>query len=166
LIQPILIWPDPTLKEKSAPVDQKDDVTQVVTDLLDTMYATTAVGLSAIQIGVPLRIFVMDIEGTEDRVFINPEILGHEGKKELTNEGCMSLPGIVEQVMRYPKVAVRYLDRNFVQQERGFAGMEAQCIQHEVEHLDGILIPDHFSKERQELIRLKLKHRQQKKERP
>lgn len=160
MIQPILIWPDPTLKEKSTAVDPKDDVAQVIENLLDTMYATSAVGLSAIQLGVPLRIFVMDIEGTEDLVFINPQILGYDGKKELTNEGCMSLPGIVEQVERYPKVAVRFLDRNFVQHDQGFAGMEAQCVQHEVEHLDGILIPDHFSKERQELIRLKLKHRQ------
>jgi peptide deformylase len=158
VIQPIIIWPNATLHERSAPVAEEDDVRQVVTDLLDTMYDSGGVGLAAIQIGVPLRIFVMDVDG-RDSVFLNPEIVHLEGVQELTNEGCLSLPGIVEQVMRYPTVVVRGAERNGAPFERTYHGVEAQCIQHEVEHLDGIVMADKFSKERQELMRLTLKHR-------
>lgn len=157
MIQPILIWPDPTLHEVSAPVEEGEDVAQVVEDLLDTMYAAGGVGLSAIQIGVPLRIFVMDV-ADEDVVFLNPKIVVMTGRKAPVNEGCLSLPGIFEVVERYPTVVVQALDRNGESFTVETTGIAAQCVQHEIEHLDGVVMPDKFSKERQELIRLKLKH--------
>lgn len=162
MIRPILIWPDPVLHEVSKPVvsPTSSEVKAVVADLLDTLYACGGVGLAAIQIGVPLRIFVMDIDFAMvgDRVFMNPEYRG-QGDRDLVNEGCLSMPGIVEQVQRYRTVTVQAFDESGAFSKE-LHGLEAQCAQHEIEHLDGVLMADKFSPEAQELMRLRIKHRQ------
>lgn len=160
MIQSIVLWPSATLKERSTPVEPGDDVQQVIADMIDTMYAVDGLGISAIQIGVPLRIFVMDVEG-EDIVFINPEIT-LQGHQETNNEGCLSLPGIVEEIERNYRVDVKALDRDGNPFEASYQGLLAQCVQHEIDHLDGVVMVDKISKERQEMVRLKIKHRRPK----
>lgn len=161
MIRPIILWPNELLHQKSRAVAEDDNVDELITDLLDTMYEAKGVGLSAIQIGVPLCVFVMDVKN-RDLVFINPKIKHTEGGLEKKNEGCLSLPGIVEQVMRNNKVTVSYLDRDRNQQVQGFSDIEAQCIQHETEHLDGIVMPDKFSSARREMMRIIMKNRKKK----
>jgi peptide deformylase len=159
MIRPILIWPDSTLLTVSAPVPSEMDwsmVNELVRDMFDTLYESGGVGLAAIQIGVPLRVFIMDCYG-KDYVFVNPVIKGWGGTHELTNEGCLSLPGIIEQVKRWEEVTVESLDRNGEPQTLTFHHLEAQCIQHEIEHLDGVMIPDNVSSVRRDRIRQKMK---------
>lgn len=146
-LREILLWPHTTLKNVSAAVRPEDLVAgvydQLILDLFDTMYEAGGVGLSAIQVEVPYRIFVMDVTN-KDWVFVNPVLSELAGGQELKNEGCLSLPGIFEQVKRWNKVTVKALDRNGKEFQHTFEGMEAQCCQHEAEHLDGVTMPDHF----------------------
>lgn len=148
MIRPILIWPDPALTLQSAPVTAEeldtDEFRQLVADLWDTLYDAGGVGISAVQIGVLKRVFVVDASFDKRWVFVNPEILHLDGARAPMNEGCLSLPGILEQVERYPAVSVRALDEAGRTADRLLTGLAAQCFQHEIEHLDGKLIPDHL----------------------
>ncbi len=145
MIKPILIWPNPGLKVKSFPVEESEfgtpEFTQLITDLWDTLFDSGGVGLSAIQIGVPKRVFVMDI-GRRSIVFCNPKINDLKGDKAYANEGCLSLPGIIETILRYPTVAVEAVDDKGERHDGFYDGLEGQCIQHEYDHLEGITIPD------------------------
>ncbi len=138
---------------------------ELIQDMFETMYEAEGVGLAAPQIGKSIRLFVIDAEPmVEDhkelkgfkKVFINAHIVEESGDPWLYNEGCLSLPGIREDVRRKPVVKLNYLDENFVAHEEIFEGIAARIFQHEYDHLDGILIPDRISSLRRTLIRTKL----------
>lgn len=138
---------------------------ELIQDMFETMHEAEGVGLAAPQIGKSIRLFVIDAEPmVEDhkelkgfkKVFINAHIIEESGEPWLYNEGCLSLPGIREDVRRKPKVKLNYFDENFVAHEEIFEGIAARIFQHEYDHLDGILIPDRISPLRRTLIRNKL----------
>lgn len=159
---PILTAPDPRLKKKSKPVDQVDaEVRQLMDDMLETMYDAPGIGLAAIQIGVPLRIIVMDLtrEGEEKqpRYFVNPEILWASEETQPYEEGCLSVPDFYDEVERPARVKLRYLSYKGEQIEEDAEGLFAVCIQHEMDHLEGVLFIDHLSRLKRENALRKLK---------
>ncbi|HVM98878.1 MAG TPA: peptide deformylase [Caulobacteraceae bacterium] len=140
-----------TLKGKSAPVASvNDDLRALMDDMLETMYAAPGIGLAAIQIGVPKRVIVMDLargdQPKEPRFFVNPEIVWASEELAPYEEGCLSVPDIYDEVERPAKVRVRYLDYDGKQIEEDAEGLYAVCIQHEIEHLEGVLFIDHLSR--------------------
>jgi len=145
-LREILVYPDPRLRERAQPVEAVDDsVRQLVEDMAETMYAAPGVGLAANQIGVLKRIFVIDIadegEPSDLKVFINPEIL-ETGGTQTYQEGCLSFPGGSEEIKRAEYVRVRALDRHGQPFELEADGLLAVAIQHENDHLDGVLMID------------------------
>lgn len=156
MIREIVIWPDPRLAQKSVvvPDDECGDLADFVKDMFDTLYDSGGVGLAAIQLGVPLRVFVMDVR--EPYVFINPKIVGSLLPREMKNEGCLSLPGIIEQVERWEGVDVEYQDQTGAKFVKRFQGLEAQCCQHEIDHLDGITLPDKLGPVRRDRVTKKM----------
>ena len=161
MIRPIVIWPDNRLHLVSAPVPEFADVNVLVEDMFETMYDANGVGLSAIQIGVPLRVMVMDTG--KQYVFINPTVTFLDGNKEKVNEGCLSIPGIFEQIFRLPSIRIEAYDRNWLRVEQVFHGFEAQCIQHEAEHFEGIVMADKVNEETKAAWRAQLRRGKQKK---
>lgn len=154
----ILHYPDPRLREKARPVAQVDErVRRLADDMLETMYAAPGIGLAATQVGVPLRVVVIDIseDHSQPLVLINPEIVAREGEEEM-EEGCLSVPGIYERVRRAARVRVRALDREGRPFEREADGLLAVCIQHEIDHLDGKLFVDYLSELKRSRIRKRL----------
>jgi peptide deformylase len=159
-LRPILKYPDPRLKQKAAPVKEvNDDIRQLVDDMAETMYAAPGVGLAANQVGVLLRVFVIDIAGDDDpselRVFINPEILSATGT-QTWEEGCLSFPGVTEEIRRAERVQVRALDRDGKPFELEADGLLAVAIQHENDHLDGVVMLDKLSAVKRRLVGRKL----------
>jgi peptide deformylase len=150
-VRDILILPDKRLRLLSKPVAKIDAATrQLVEDMFDTMYDAPGIGLAAIQIGEPRRIVTMDLakkdEPKEPQVFINPELISKSGDKNILEEGCLSIPEYYEEVERPAAVRFRYLDLDGKQHEIDAEGLLATCIQHEIDHLDGVLFIDHISK--------------------
>ena len=157
-VRTILHYPDPRLREKARPVAEvTKEIKQLVEDMAETMYAAPGVGLAATQIGEPHRIFVVDTAGEDEpsklQVFINPEIITREG--DLTwEEGCLSFPGVMEEIDRAAKVRVRALDAEGKPFELEAEGLLAVACQHELDHLDGVLILDRTAPEqRREALR-------------
>jgi peptide deformylase len=147
----ILTVPDPVLKRTSLPVAAvDDDLRALMDDMLETMYAAPGIGLAAIQIGVPKRVIVMDLaregEAPQPRYIVNPELV--EANEELLpyEEGCLSVPDIYDEVERPSRVRVRYLNYQGEQIEEEAEGLYAVCIQHEMDHLNGVLFIDHLSR--------------------
>jgi len=160
-IRDIITAPDPRLKQISKPVEAVTDETRaLMDDMLETMYAAPGIGLAAIQVGVPLRVIVMDLahqdEEPEPRYFINPEILDASDDLATYSEGCLSLPDFYEDVERPAHVRVRYLDYDGEICEIEADDMLATCLQHEMDHLEGILFVDHISKLKRSMILRKL----------
>ena len=156
-IRPILTVADatPVLKQKSAPVERVDDhLRALMDDMLETMYAAPGIGLAAIQVGVPKRVIVMDLarEGEEPqpRYFVNPEILWASEETAPYEEGCLSVPEIYDEVERPSRIKLRYLDYHGEQIEEDAEGLFAVCIQHEMDHLEGVLFIDHLSRLKRE----------------
>ncbi len=150
-IRDILTVPDPMLKKVSKPVEAVDDeLRALMDDMLETMYDAPGIGLAAIQIGVPKRVIVMDIaprEGDrEPRYFVNPQILWRSEETQPYEEGCLSVPDIYDEVERPARVKLRYLNYQGEQIEEDAEGVFAVCIQHEMDHLDGVLFIDHLSR--------------------
>jgi len=150
-VRDILILPDKRLRLESEPVGKIDSaVRKLVEDMFDTMYEAPGIGLAAIQIGEPRRIVTMDLakkdEPKQPQVFINPELVGTSGDKNIHEEGCLSIPEYYEEVARPAAVKVRYLDLDGKQREIDADGLLATCIQHEIDHLNGVLFIDHISK--------------------
>jgi peptide deformylase len=158
---PIITAPDPILETISTPVEQvTDEVRQQLDDMLETMYAAPGIGLAAIQVGIPKRMLVIDVsrEG-EDKAplhIVNPEITWASDDDQLYEEGCLSLPDQYAEVARPAEVKVSYLDRNGDRQELHADGLLAICLQHEMDHLDGILFVDHISALKRNMILRKL----------
>ena len=154
-IRPIITLPDPRLKLVSEPVAVVDDAIRALADdMLDTMYDAPGIGLAAIQIGVARRVLVIDLakEG-EDRqpmVFVNPEIVWTSEETSVYDEGCLSIPEYYEEVERPARVRVRFLDRDGAARELEAEGLLATCLQHEMDHLNGIVFIDHISRLKRE----------------
>jgi peptide deformylase len=163
---PIVEVPDPRLRQTSAPVDKVDDeVRALVGDMFETMYAAPGIGLAAIQVGVPRRILVIDLQEPEEeggepvkdpRVFINPEILEHSDQDVPYTEGCLSLPDQYAEVDRPDRIRARWLDLDGKVREEEIEGLLATCLQHEMDHLNGVLFIDHLSRLKREMILKKL----------
>jgi peptide deformylase len=160
-IRPILTAPDPRLKAISAPVARvDDDIRQLIADLLESMYAAEGIGLAAIQIGVPKRVLVMDLAQREGKreplAFINPKILWASEETTSVQEGCLSVPDIWEDVERPARIRAEYLDRDGKLQTLEADGLLATCLQHEMDHLEGVLFLDHLSKLKRSIALRKL----------
>ena len=144
MLRPIIILPDPRLRLQCDPVSQVDD------DMLDTMYEAPGIGLAAIQIAVPQRIIVMDTakkdEAPQPLCLANPEIVWSSPETRVYEEGCLSIPEYYEEVERPDRVTVRFLDREGAQREIEADGLLATCVQHEIDHLNGVLFIDHISR--------------------
>jgi peptide deformylase len=157
-VRTILEFPDPRLRTRAEPVTRFDAALgTLIDDMLETMYAAPGIGLAATQVDVHKRLIVIDLskEHNEPLVLINPEILAREGEAQ-TEEGCLSVPGIFDEVKRAARVRVRALDRNGQTFERDFDDVLAVCIQHEMDHLEGRLFVDYLSDLKRERIRKRL----------
>jgi len=154
----ILHYPDPRLRIRARPVAAvTPEIRQLLADMLETMYAAPGIGLAATQVGVDQRLIVVDVSehGDAPQVFINPEILSSDGKEKM-QEGCLSVPGVFEEVERAERIRVRALDREGQPLEFDADGLLAVCIQHEIDHLDGKLFVDYLSELKRQRIRRKL----------
>jgi peptide deformylase len=151
-VREIITVPNPLLKQVSKPVEGgvTDQLRALMDDMLETMYDAPGIGLAAIQIGVPQRVIVMDLskeEGVKEPLyFVNPEILWRSEETVPYEEGCLSIPEIYDQVERPAKVRIRYLNYQGEQIEEEAEGLYAVCIQHEMDHLEGVLFIDHLSR--------------------
>ncbi len=158
-LREILTVPNPVLKQVSKNVDGVDDALRaLMDDMLETMYAAPGIGLAAIQIGEPVRVIVMDLqekpegaaedaEGVKNpRYFVNPEIVWRSEELAPYEEGCLSVPEIYDEVLRPAKVRLKYLNYQGQEVEEEAEGLFATCIQHEMDHLNGVLFIDHLSK--------------------
>ena len=154
----ILEFPDPRLRRKAVPVEMVDAaLRQLLDDMFATMYAAPGIGLAATQVDDHRRFLVADVssEKNDPWVLINPVILERDGM-EVTEEGCLSVPGYYEDVERAEQIRVRYLDRDGATVEKELTGLLAVCIQHEVDHLDGKLFVDYLSEAKRQRIRKRL----------
>ncbi|WOK36937.1 peptide deformylase [Sphingomonas sp. C3-2] len=165
-ILPILETPDPRLRVISTPVETVDDeLRTLIDDMFETMYDAPGIGLAAIQVGVPKRVLVIDLQEPEEEdgkpvrkpmVFINPEILDPSEEESVYTEGCLSVPDQYADVLRPEKITARWLDRDGKQHEERLDGLLATCLQHEMDHLEGVLFIDHLSKLKKDMILKKL----------
>ena len=159
-IRKILTEPDPFLRQKSTDVEKVDNnIRKLMDDMLETMYDAPGIGLAAIQIGVPKRVIVIDLSRDEKKTpmyFVNPKIIVKSEINSTYEEGCLSVPGQFAEVDRPDKCQVSYLDYNGQKQELKAEGLLATCIQHEMDHLEGILFIDYLSKLKKNFIVKKL----------
>jgi peptide deformylase len=167
-ILPIYETPDPVLRQISSPVEEiTPELQTLIDDMFATMYAAPGIGLAAIQVGVPKRLLVIDLQepesdeegaaGVKDpRVFINPEVLETSEVAVPYNEGCLSVPDQYAEVMRPDRVRARWQERDGTQREEWIDGLLAICLQHEMDHLNGILFIDHLSRLKRDMIMKKL----------
>jgi peptide deformylase len=156
-LREILIVPDPRLKKACAPVGEvNDEIRDLLDDMLETMYAAPGIGLAAPQIGVMKRVVVMDVSDDKDKPepmkLINPEIIWESEDISVYQEGCLSIPEQYADVERPAEVGVRYLDENGKEHEIEAEGLLATCIQHEIDHLDGVLFTDYLSALKRNMI--------------
>ena len=167
-IRPIVEVPDPRLREISKPVDAVDaEVRALVADMFETMYDAPGIGLAAIQVGVPQRILVIDLQEPESeeegakvvrdpRVFINPEIVEQADQEQPYTEGCLSVPDQYAEVDRPVGIRAKWLDLDGKPHDERIEGLLAVCLQHEMDHLEGILFIDHLSRLKRDMILRKL----------
>jgi peptide deformylase len=163
-ILPILEVPDPRLKTISSPVETfDDDLKRLVDDMFETMYAAPGIGLAAIQVGVPKRLLVIDLQDEKDgetvknpRVFVNPEILDPSEEQSVYSEGCLSVPDQYAEVERPATVRARWQDLDGKVHEEAMDDLMATCLQHEMDHLEGILFIDHLSRLKRQMVLKKI----------
>ena len=161
-IKPLIILPDPVLRKASMPVERVDaPLLRLADDMLGTMYDAPGIGLAAIQVGEPLRMLVIDLAKEDEKpapqVFINPEIVAIGEESSVYEEGCLSIPDYYAEVERPATVTIRYLDRDGKVQEIDADGLLATCLQHEIDHLNGVLFIDHISKLKRDMVVKKFK---------
>jgi peptide deformylase len=167
MVYPIVAYGDSVLRKKAEEIDEDfPDLEVFIRNMFDTMYASHGVGLAAPQVGKSIRLFVMDADAFSDeepeladfkKVFINPILLEEKGEKWAFNEGCLSIPKIREDVIRQAEIVVEYYDEHWNLHEETFKGMAARIIQHEYDHLDGILFIDRINPLRKKMLSGKLK---------
>jgi peptide deformylase len=165
-VRPILEAPDPVLRQISSPVEAiTPEVQALIDDMFETMYAAPGIGLAAIQVGVPSRILVIDLQDPEEEdgepvrnpmTFINPEILRSAETIVPYQEGCLSVPDQYAEVERPDSIRARWLDRDGKVHEEELDGLLATCLQHEIDHLEGVLFIDHLSRLKREMILRKI----------
>lgn len=165
-VLPILEIPDPRLRLASDPVAEvTDEVRALVADMIETMYAAHGIGLAAIQVGVPKRVLVIDLQEREEtneagetapvrnpRAYINPEVLAVSDETSSYNEGCLSIPEQYGDVTRPARCTVRWLDEQGGSHEEELSGLLATCMQHEIDHLNGVLFIDHISRLKRQML--------------
>jgi peptide deformylase len=156
-IKPLIILPDPLLRQVSVPIEKVDsELLALADDMLETMYDAPGIGLAAIQIGVPRRLLVVDIarEGEEKnpQIFINPEILKSSDELSVYEEGCLSIPEYYAEVERPATVTVKHIGRDGKEHLIEADGLLATCLQHEMDHLNGVLFIDHISRLKREMV--------------
>jgi peptide deformylase len=166
MIYPIVVYGSPVLRKVAGEIDRNyPDLNQLLADMYETMYKADGMGLAAPQIGKSIRIFIVDATSLADedeslmdfkKVFINPIILDYDGDTEVMNEGCLSLPKLREDVDRRNKIRIRYYDENWELKDETYEGLKARIIQHEYDHLEGVLFIDLISPLRRKLIKGKL----------
>jgi peptide deformylase len=162
----IIETPDPLLRQISSPVEEVTDETRaLIADMIETMYAAHGIGLAAIQVGVPKRLLVIDLQEPEEEggepvkkpmVFINPEIVQESDTLQVYSEGCLSVPEQYADVERPDRVRARWLDENGTAHEEELDGLLGICLQHEMDHLNGVLFIDHLSRLKREMLLKKL----------
>ncbi|NDV86208.1 peptide deformylase [Aurantimonas aggregata] len=156
-IRPLIILPDPVLRQASKPVERVDaQVKSLADDMLATMYDAPGIGLAAIQVGEPLRLLVIDVAKEDEektpRVYLNPEILAQSDEMNVYEEGCLSIPDYYAEVERPAGVTVRYLGLDGKLHEEKADGILATCLQHEIDHLNGVLFIDYISKLKRDMV--------------
>ncbi|MBR9831158.1 peptide deformylase [bacterium] len=166
MILPIVAYGDPVLKKEAEDIEKDSpELQQLIDNMIETMHNSEGVGLAAPQIGESIRLFVVDASPFEEdeptlsnfkKVFINPIILEEEGKEWDFNEGCLSIPGIREDVSRKPKITIEYYDREWNLKEEQYDGIAARIIQHEYDHIEGVLFTDHLTGLKRTLLKTKL----------
>jgi len=165
MIYPIVVFGDPVLRKKTVDIEKDSiDIKALASDMFETMESANGIGIAAPQIGKALRIFVVDgtkledEEGMDDfrKVFVNPHIIDETGDEWKFEEGCLSIPGLREDVSRNENVTIKYFDENWEPHEDTFDGMKARIVQHEYDHIEGILFTDHVSPLKKRLIKGKL----------
>jgi peptide deformylase len=164
MIYPVTVFGDPVLRKKAQPITKDfEDLKGFIQNMFDTMYNSDGVGLAAPQVGQPIRIFVLDTTTDEEdepagikKAFINPEILEKTGEEWVMNEGCLSLPEIREDVLRPETVRIKYLDEEFNQYEETYSGFTSRVIQHEYDHLEGVMFVDYLNPLRKRILKGKL----------
>jgi peptide deformylase len=159
---PIIEVPDALLRTQSAPLESvTEDVSRLIADMFETMYKAPGIGLAAIQVAVPKRLVVIDLQDPEEEggepvkrphVFINPEIVERSAARKIYNEGCLSIPDQYAEIERPDVVRARWVDEKGARQEGEFDGLMSVCLQHEVDHLNGILFVDHLSRLKRDMI--------------
>ena len=160
-IRKILTEPDPFLRQKSLDVEAvSDEIRSLMNDMLETMYNAPGIGLAAIQVGVPKNVIVMDLSRSDEKknplYFVNPKIIQNSDNNATYEEGCLSVPGQFAEINRPDKCKVKYLDYNGEEKILDAEGLLATCIQHEIDHLKGILFIDYLSKLKKTMIVKKL----------
>jgi peptide deformylase len=160
-IRPIIIAPDPVLKAKAKPVENIDGgIVRLMDDMLETMYKAPGIGLAAPQIGILQRVIVVDVADKDEKpqpfAMANPEILWQSDETSVHNEGCLSLPDHYADVIRPKQVRLRYIDRGGEVRELDADNLLATCVQHEIDHLNGVLFIDHISLLKRNMIMRKL----------
>ena len=170
MLRKILIEPDPILRKKCEPLEKVDiETKKLMDDMLETMYAAPGIGLAAIQVGILRRLVVIDISKAEEKknpiFLINPQIIHKSKKTSVYEEGCLSLPGQFAEIERPAECTLKYVDYDGREKELKADGLLATCIQHEVDHLNGILFIDYLSKLKKDMIIKKLVKQQKEIER-
>ncbi|EMR04206.1 peptide deformylase [Cesiribacter andamanensis] len=165
MIYPIVVYGDPVLKKQAEDIEQGSlDVKALAADMFETMYAASGVGLAAPQIGKSIRMFVVDGEPMDEelkdfkKVFINPEILEESGEDWAFEEGCLSIPGIRADVYRPEQIRIRYYDADWQEHTEDYDGIAARIIQHEYDHIEGVLFTDYLSGLKKRLLQTKLQN--------
>jgi peptide deformylase len=166
MIYPIIVYGDPILRKKSVDIERDyDGIDKLVEDMFETMHNAEGVGLAAPQIGLSIRLFVVDLSPLGDeypelknfrKAFINTHIIEKEGEEELMNEGCLSIPGIHEDILRKNRIRIKYTDPEWNEHDEIYKGYQARVIQHEYDHVDGILFIDRCSPLKRRLLKGKL----------
>ena len=172
MILPVRAYGDSVLRQKCEPIDANyPKLKELIDNMLETMYSSSGVGIAAPQIGLPIRLFLVDVsafaEDEEDekvkeelenfsRVFINAQKINAAGSEWKFNEGCLSIPGVREDISRQENITLQYWDENWVEKTETFSGLPARVIQHEYDHIEGILFTDYLSAFKKRLIKKKL----------
>ncbi len=166
MIYPITVYGDPVLRKKTSDIERNyEGIEKLVEDMFETMHNAEGVGLAAPQIGLSIRVFVVDLSPMSreypelkdfKKAFINAHVIEKDGEEELMNEGCLSIPGIHEDILRKGRIKIKYLDTEWNEHEEVYTGYQARVIEHEYDHLDGILFIDHCSPLKRRLLKGKL----------
>lgn len=165
MIYPIVVYGDPVLKRKADPIEKGTDLKQLIEDMHETMQAANGIGLAAPQIGKSIRLFIVDgtpleEEGMEDfvKAFINPTIIEEYGDEWAFEEGCLSIPNIREDIDRPEKLKIKYFDEDWNEHEEEYDGMKARIIQHEYDHIEGVLFTDYLTPFKKRMLKGKLQN--------